>query len=168
VPLCLRGGFRSVYIRATPWQRIFRQLALSSRHRRHIVLAQIATDAAPRPQPMPKHFPASRTLPLRQPPPTRQVHKNPTHQNRRISRLSQLQLPNHEAQKYKAKKQHHHQIPPRHITPPRPAIRRDILRAAFVRHPIGFSSFLHILVNPKMIGVVPSVAAFQAERGISI
>jgi hypothetical protein len=44
--------------------------SLPPRHRRHFILAQIATDAALRPQPVPKHLSAPRTLPLREPPGT--------------------------------------------------------------------------------------------------
>ena len=110
------------------------------RRRRHFLFAQLATDAALRPQPVTKHLPAPWTSPLRQPPPRRQIHANPNQQNPKIRRLAQLHLRNGEAQKNKTEKQHDYQIPSRHIAVPRAPIDVHILRAG-VAHPlIGFSA----------------------------
>jgi hypothetical protein len=130
---------KSVQIRANPWPRV----SLPPSHRRHFILAQIATDTALRPYPVPKNLPAPRTSPLRQPPTARQINPNPAHQYREVSGLSQLQLPNHEAQEDEAQKEHDHQISPRHVAVPRPPILFDILRSAFARRLVSFPAFEH-------------------------
>ncbi len=67
-------SFKSLQIRANPRQSLY---LLPPRHRRHFILAQIATDTALCPQAVAKYLPAPRTLPLRQPPSARQVYRDP-------------------------------------------------------------------------------------------
>jgi hypothetical protein len=63
-------------IRAEPVRKTERS-SLPPRHRRDLILAQVATDAALCPQPAAKYLSAARTPPLRKPPRTRQVHSDP-------------------------------------------------------------------------------------------
>ncbi len=126
-------------IRANPWPRS----SLSLRHRCNLILAQFTTDALLRPEPVPKYFPAPRTSPLREPPPTRQVHSDPGHQDREVRGLSQLHFLNRETQKNETEEKHDHKIATRHVAVPRPPIVRYVLRAALARCMIGLSSVKH-------------------------
>src|ERR1700688_24334 len=77
VPWSMLGWWCSCCASVTAGRSILVEELFPPRHRRHLILAQLATDAALRPQPVSKYLPASRTLPLREPPPTGQVHSDP-------------------------------------------------------------------------------------------
>jgi len=54
-----------------------KKVLLPARHFRHFFFTQIATDAALRPKAVCKNFPASRTLPIREPPSAGKVNADP-------------------------------------------------------------------------------------------
>jgi hypothetical protein len=94
---------------------------------------------------MPKNLPAARTSPLRKPPGAKQVYPNPSQQESKISHLAQLQPRRSKANQNKAEKQHHHQIPPRHITAPGTPVAIDFLNVVLRGYLVGFSALKHAM-----------------------
>ena len=115
-------------------------LVLSPCHRRDLILAQITADASLCPNTMSEYFSAPRAAPLGQPPPSSEIHADPSQQNDEISSLSQFQFPHHETEEQKTQEQHHDQVSTSDIAAPSAAVAISFLQVAFSRYLIGFST----------------------------
>jgi hypothetical protein len=121
------------------------QVLLPSHDRFDFSLTQVATDATLRPEAVGEYFSATGTSPFGEPPCAREVHPDPSQQDREIFEFAKLETGNHETQKQKAEKEHYDQIAPRYVAVPRSTVNFHILWAAFPGQLVRFSASVQLL-----------------------